>query len=803
MMKIMKMERLNIRIILFFATLGLLATPSLAWGEPLGQAGSAQEKYLALPLTKGIKGAPGTNILDRYGVPFIEASLPINELGTARVDVGGNQAKRIFLLGMTYSKPSPWAHPRDYSMRFFIGDELGRIRLDYADGSTQIYPLILGEGIWFGKFFYENPEPFSTDARFRETLAEALRLYPPAPVEDGNYVAVIAPKPAPIRSITLEASPVKWGVPVIDGITVELPEGNEIAGTIALPGNNLSPEFEKFINEKALLPLEEDGNPRSLNDLRHALYESDENFEGDLDESMPPGYSGPVVTFKGNVFAEILANAFHWNLQDMAEKVDADGMYHTSSKGSQSWGDYNGFGTFHTNFGKYYDASWSRDMGRSLQELSELGYTNQAARCADYSLRMARLWEQDTALKFKGQTLPRHWGRIVNKPEKQIQVPFENDGHGLVTMSLYKLWQRLPDRDEWLRARWPDVKAAGDWILWQFGHPGISRATNGLLYTTGESAPPNGYSVYPNCVCMDALDALAHMADSIGETNSAEQWRVYAAKMREAITDGFIVKDPHIGRVWTLDYAGFPDKTTVLGPLIFLADYNGFAPEDDDPRWRPVNEATYERLIHNHVPFGFYGRAMGYGQGFVTQSALLLDRMRDATQLLDWAARQIYDPKLGSFIVPEGSDIDPTSGHFWFPLGDMGNGVQQAEIIKALRLMIGVDDTQPSRLQFFPRMPYGWSDMAVEKYPVLIERSGKTESALLRYKLNRSGDAMKLAISSDKELGPVVMRLGPFEKKASVSTVLVNGTHPEVSVEQSGDSWWARFTMPVGPVARR
>ena len=130
---------------------------------------------------------------------------------------------------------------------------------------------------------------------------------------------------------------------------------------------------------------------------------------------------------------------------------------------------------------------------------------------------------------------------------------------------------------------------------------------------------------------------------------------------------------------------------------------------------------------------------MGYGQGFVTQAALLLDRMQDATRMLDWAAREIYDPRFGSFIVPEGCEIDPT-GRFWYRMGDLGNGVQEAEIVKALRIMIGVDDTHPNRLRFFPRMPYGWSGMTAERYPVLVERGGRTETGLLRYKLERSSD---------------------------------------------------------------
>lgn len=759
------------------------------------------EKYVALSLTNGLHGKNNQEIVTQYGVPFMEGTLPIEEKGTVRVNLGNNQVKRIFLLGMNYAKPGPWSHPRDASMRFFVGDELGRIRLDYADGSTQDFPLILGEGMWWGKLFYNNPEPFRTDARLRDALANSLRLYPPAPVEDGNYVAVIIPRPVPITSITFEAPQLKHGTPVFNGLTIESDESNAIAGAVEVQHGALSPEFEKFAGEKALRPLGQDeaAAQSRLEDLKRALYVSNEDFKGHLAVEIPPGYSGPEVSFQGNIFAEILANAFHYNLQDMAGKIDEDGTYNTSTKGAPSWGGYLGFGTFRTNASTYYGESWSRDMGRSLQELAEFGYTYEVARSADYCLRTARLWEKDPSLKFKGETLPRHWGRIANKPGSA--EPFENDGHGLVTMSLYKLWQRLPNRELWLRSRWGDVKATGDWILWQFDHPGISGAANGVLHTTGESAGGGKRSLYADYVCMEALQGLAKMADSIGETNSATQWRELARKMREAIESQYVVTDQQYGRAWTIEHAGWPTGVSMLGPLIFPADYNGFAPEDEDPLFRPINEATYLRFIDTHHPLGFYGNAMGYGQGFVTQSALLLDRMQDATQMFDWMARQIYDPRSGGYIVPEGSQIDPTSGRFWYRNGDLGNGVQEAEIMKALRIMIGVDDTQPDRLQFFPRMPYDWNEIAVEKYPVLFENSGKIDTTLLHYKLKRSTGGMKLEIASGKELGPVAMRLGPFEKQPDVASVRVNGKVQEASVEHSGDSWWVRFAIPVGPAA--
>ena len=144
--------------------------------------------------------------------------------------------------------------------------------------------------------------------------------------------------------------------------------------------------------------------------------------------------------------------------------------------------------------------------------------------------------------------------------------------------------------------------------------------------------------------------------------------------------------------------------------------------------------------------------------------------------------------------------MDPT-GRFWYRAGDLGNGVQEAEILKTLRLVIGVDDTQPGRLRLFPRLPFGWSEMSVDKYPVLMAHEGKLETATLHYKLARSGRRMKLEIAASQELGPVVVRLGPFEQQPGAASVLVNGKCPENTVEQSGDSWWVRFSLASVPQA--
>lgn len=778
-----------------FAAILLLAVPSFA--ESAKETNT--DTYWAIQLSGG--RATNGPAINRYGVPFVEGTMSFaHGKEPARVEIGGT-AKRLFLLGMTDTgKPHSWTNLHEgYAQRYFFGDDMGSIRLEYADGSTQTFPLVYGESLWWGMVFYTNPEPYFTDTDFRKALGKSLRLYPPAPVSDGKYVAVIVPKDERINNMVVQKSPVKVGLPIITGITVESAAGENFTNGTALSGRPLYPDFAKFVTQKPLCPSGADAKKiqAALENLKSSFYVSDASFKHlDVPVQIPPDYSGPEVSFAGSIWAKILVNVFYANVQDIRDKITADGMYHTSTKGAPNWSLYSGFGTYQTNFGCYYKDSWSRDMGRSLQELTALDYTNEALRCADYCLRTARLWEDPSAPKFGGQSYPPHWGRIANKP--QSWCVFENDGHGLTSMFLYRLWERLPNRDEWLRARWPDIKAAGDWVLWQFDHPEISHATNGILFTTSEAAAMVGNSVYPDYTCINALRALAEMADSIGETNSAAQWRDRADKMQIAIVRQYTIDDPKYGRVWTLKSAGWPNKSTVLGPLVLLADYEGFAPQDDDPVLHPINEAAYQRLVDTYQPLGFYGLAMGYGQGLVTQSALLLDRMHDATTMLDWAAKEIYDPRFGSFITPEACDLDP-SGRYLYRIGDLGNGVQEAEIVKMLRLVIGVDDTQPDRLQFYPRMPYDWNEITVSNYPVLFEQGGKAETTFLHYQLKRVDAGMELKISADQALGPVAMRLGPFDKQPDISKNRVNGQCPsDARVEHSGDSWWVRFTASVG-----
>ncbi len=642
------------------ALLALLAGSVHGFAAP-GNA-PPPDRFLALHIAQN--DAATGQMLYRYGVPFLSTPSRPATKDVIQANVGVT-VKKIFLLGLIETqRPSAWSSPLTYAARYIVGDNLGAIRLHYADGSTQDYPLILGESVWWGLPFYQTREPFPTDARLRKAFEQSLRLYPAAPVDDGNYVAVIAPRNSPLASIEITYSPEKHGSVAVAGITVEVAPDARIPGSLPIDAGELTPEFRKFVAGKT--PARRRCRRRRFQKTPHRsqrrlLFHRRAISSRPSRPKSPPDTPGRVSSSRAITTPSRCKMRFTPTSRTCSTRstpmAPITPPRATRSPGPAIRGRLAGNSALSAKMLASITAMHGRATSAAPCRSSPSSASSTRPRPPRISLSVPRVpGRRIPALTYKGVQLPPHWNRVINRPD--FAQPFENDGHGLIALFIYKLWQRVPDRDAWLRARWPDVKAAGDWIPWQFDHADVTGAKDGVLYTTGESAAGKGYSVYPDAVCMTALEALAQMADSIGETQSATLWRDRAEKMRAAISANYAITDPKYGRVWTLDYAGWPNQSTVLGPLIFLADYHGFAPQDDDPAWRPVNEAAYQRLIDTYRPFGFYGWAMGYGQGFVTQAALLLDRMKDVTPMLNWTARETYDAEIHSFVVPEGVQVD-------------------------------------------------------------------------------------------------------------------------------------------------
>lgn len=108
------------------------------------------------------------------------------------------------------------------------------------------------------------------------------------------------------------------------------------------------------------------------------------------------------------------------------------------------------------------------------------------------------------------------------------------------------------------------MQGLADWIVWQFEHPEVSGAKE-VLRTDSECSGGIGYSVYADSACIETLRALAVMADSIGNTGKAAQWRERASQMVKGCESAYVVDDKKYGKTWTLGHSGWPNQSTVVG----------------------------------------------------------------------------------------------------------------------------------------------------------------------------------------------------------------------------------------------
>jgi len=727
---------------------------------------------------------------EKFGIPFLAATdLLIPNRGAVKLDMGF-KAKRLFLLGMNIP---------EYRYGFFpvwpwLGDKLGVINVIYSDGVVEKYPLIVGESLWLGRKGAQYPEPFISYAPAMEALASALRLYPQKMVADGAYLAVLKPRDATISSIELvdtEAQEI-GGMPVILGLTVEPLPGENISGGVPLPHGSVPIDLITFMDKKPLRSECVDGEEtkRRLEALCDVMYSSEHTLPSHFSVDIPVGYSGPIIRFSGDKYAEVLTNIFTHNVADMAGKINEYGMFSTSTKNAPFYG-MRGFGTFRHD-GSFYcqNMSWSRDMSRSLENLVAFGYLDKAMRCADYSLKQARIWEElSDNLKVNGHCIPRHLCRVLQLPNPD-QGYFENDGHGLFMIFIYNLWRHLPNRDEWLRSRWEDVEGLGDWIVWQLEHPEISGDTDRL------AADTEGFGLYSDTACIEGLLGLIDMAQSIARTEKADKWKATVERLKNACEGGSIEEDPKFGKVWKLE-GGFGGNG-ILAPIFMSADRIGLSPDEDSIGWRKYNEATYDRRQYA----GGYGSedwGLGYGPGLTAQSALLLDRMNDASGLLRHIGTCVYLTGPGDYLkytVPE--CVHVSHDGYIARNSDLGNAVQQAEVVKVLRIIVGVDDSHPTRLRLLSRLPFEWTGISTDRFPALIECAGQRKTATIKYAIERTDAGMQLDVSSDTILCPVSVRLGAFEKPIKSAMVLLDGVAVDSKVTKSGDSWWVTFIVPQG-----
>jgi len=193
----------------------------------------------------------------------------------------------------------------------------------------------------------------------------------------------------------------------------------------------------------------------------------------------------------------------------------------------------------------------------------------------------------------------------------------------------------------------------------------------------------------------------------------------------------------------------------------------------------------------------FGPKGLSYDHSMMTQGALLLDSMKGAEKLLDNLARVSYAPRLPwSFIMPECFIADIEKG-VYHRRGDVGNLVQQADGLKCILLMTGVDDSQPGHLRIIPRVPRKYGGMKLTGYPVHIYAEEKILQDEMGLELHYADEhTQTLLIKPGKYSIPQLsVRMGPFAQEAChvACTVIREGKieEQEAQCRQIGDSKWA------------
>lgn len=434
---------------------------------------------------------------------------------------------------------------------------------------------------------------------------------------------------------------------------------------------------------------------------------------------------------------------------------------------------------------------WTRGAGQLLREAMAFGYGKFADTYTDWL---------DAALFAEAS--PPHWNRIAGDPERaarRIMVGDtleygnrENDGHGNCMWGRYLVWHWKGRPIDWNRSHWEATKASVAWIQWQLDndtiYPGISKD---VLYTVSEPATDT-YDIYSSYNCLHGIKLAIRMAEQLGEHEVIGRWKLLYDRLRRGILQ-HLVEASDCGDIWytspTCDWADYAHK---LVHLLASADGDTYTPLEDaaeedelERRYVQIDVNSYHYLMRerNYDCLRMYG----YGQGFMTQAALLLDEMEDAEKFLCLLVTCGYLPRMGRWLSPEGI-VRHRSGDYYVSVkAYMGQDSHVADSTKAVRLMLGVDDNRPDALKLVPRFPRSWTRMEISDFPVLTGDDRQS----LGYVYDRTEERRHtFTYRFARAVRGFSVRLGPLPTNRDLLRVVHNGEEVSFECLVSGDSTW-------------
>ncbi|RKX42018.1 MAG: hypothetical protein DRP64_10465 [Verrucomicrobia bacterium] len=726
------------------------------------------------------------------------------------------RAEFLYLLGGCNSHDIP--HPAwgggSAERNFFIGNQLGGIALIYADGTKDLIPLIVGYTAFFNTGYKTAPEPFKSDWPSRVLLDHALCI---ANAVDGyekektDYYFRIALRAQTLEKIELIDSPEKIGRVEVRGLSFAGVGDCSATGQfekVSAPGTSEAQSAwvaAHTISGEEPMP---ESRMEAIKALQEKFYTLPVQINSELiartaSRVAPEDFAGPKVTFSGSPIAELMTRIYYDNTADLMERVDEDGMVHESAKGADY---YNSFGGYVPGLGAFHGDAYTRLRGLTL--LSNIGLDDTINASIDFFDQwMMYFPESYPELQLGGKPVPGHATVVANKPHlyfdklkdlgwhtkyttRDMGNP-ETDGHGLLMVSRWRAWLKQGRGKQWILDRWDAINEAAEFIPWALDHPELSFSEHGLLYAESEGGM-NAPSMYCDFVCYLGLLGYADMADVVGKPEKASRWRGQAKRLFDAMMAYYPLEKEPWGKVWDPEKnAMFNYTHSTLAPLCLGMDYWGYDVANKLPEgWLEITQNTYRMQLGRNEPAFAATAGIGYGQGYITESALLLDQMDDAEKMVDWMAKICFAPHLKyPYTVPEGSIIDH-GGTMWRRWGDLGNLYQLGEVVYTIQLLVGIDDIDPAQLKIMPRIPASWTGLEIEDWPVRTMSGGKSKTVKMSFKIQRSDEAsLGMDVSFEHPVDHARLRVGPFE--GQFSKLEISGRKEPLELFASGDSMWA------------
>lgn len=745
----------------------------------------------------------------------------------------GAKVRTAHFLGMIHSidvANGSWFSPKgDHGYSHFVGDKAGEIAIRWTDGEETVVPLVFGFNMWYSRAWdmfwhwwmygqyigHLDEQMFSGRDDGREIVEEAVALVDGIRAmgslsSNARFVFSVDLGEREVESISLKGDPLLYGHPVVSAVTLETAEQCSALPTL--------PDLGSVKSARKPVSLEQietgDWQDR-VERLQKLLYTYVDELPV-LDEPLvPDGYFGPRYRFEGNPDSVYAATFLYRNGPECAAYIADNGTDCSSSTARQAiphyiygmgiWFGFDPvFGSLDNWFKLYRERSpgelsgiseaWARGVGELLREAMAFGYDKFVRSYVDWL---------DNALFAEAN--PPHWNRIVGRScyttyevevggtvEKGVR---ENDGHGICMWGRYMVWHGMGRPADWNEQHFAATEAAVEWIEWQLANdrirPGVRKD---VLFTESECAH-GSYDIYSSYNCLHGIKLSIRMAEQLGRTELAERWKQLYERLRQGILD-HLVDPSEDGPIWhTEEDCYWQDHAHKLVPIQLATEGDSYTPLEDwasgdsmDRTFLEISENSYRHLMRSEN----YNclRMFGYGQGMMTQSALLLDRMADAEKFLHLMLTHTYLPHLEGWAAPEGIIVH-RSGRYYLPVnGYMGQDSHVADSTKAVRLLLGIDDNDPCHLRLVPRYPADWTKMSISEYPVVTGQTRQSISYVYDRGERESASEHTFSFELQHPVDRLSIRLGPYSPDTRIERAYWNGSEIPFACIDSGDSRW-------------